>query len=167
MLEFLGCPKPWRCAVTFHATTHRPLSSSFFWFIFRILYGNPQKELLRGLLGIVRVDHRRLPRFLCRSDLHRAMSMLPTLPLASASMPKPEYCTCLSMHGPVHPFPNHDNVHAANPSIGQRIHAKTMITSMLPSHPLASASMPKFPLRKPDFRCAYYLVHIIITETPC
>ena len=30
------------------ATTHRPLSSSFLWFIFRILYGSPTKELLRG-----------------------------------------------------------------------------------------------------------------------
>ena len=29
--------------------THRPLSSSFLWFIFRILQGNPKKELLRGL----------------------------------------------------------------------------------------------------------------------
>ena len=29
--------------------THRPLSSSFLWFIFRILSGNPKKELLRGL----------------------------------------------------------------------------------------------------------------------
>ena len=29
--------------------THRPLSSSFFWIIFRILEGNPKKELLRGL----------------------------------------------------------------------------------------------------------------------
>ena len=35
------------------------------------------------------------------------------------------------------------HVHAANPSIGQRIHAQTMITSMLPTHPWASASMPK------------------------
>ena len=30
--------------------THRPLGSSFLCFIFRILYGNPQKELLRDLL---------------------------------------------------------------------------------------------------------------------
>ena len=29
--------------------THRPLSSSFLWFIFRILQGNPKKDLLRGL----------------------------------------------------------------------------------------------------------------------
>ena len=29
--------------------THGPLSSSFLWFIFRILQGNPNKELLRGL----------------------------------------------------------------------------------------------------------------------
>ena len=29
--------------------THRPLSSSFLWFMFRILEGNPKKELLRGL----------------------------------------------------------------------------------------------------------------------
>ena len=29
--------------------THRPLSSSFLWFIARILQGNPKKELLRGL----------------------------------------------------------------------------------------------------------------------
>ena len=28
---------------------HRPLSRSFLWFIFRILLGNPKKELLRGL----------------------------------------------------------------------------------------------------------------------
>ena len=28
--------------------THGPLSSSFLWFILRILSGNPQKELLRG-----------------------------------------------------------------------------------------------------------------------
>ena len=27
----------------------RPLSSSFLWFIFRILQGHPQKERLRGL----------------------------------------------------------------------------------------------------------------------
>ena len=31
------------------STTHRPLSSSFLWSRFRILYGNPKKELLRGL----------------------------------------------------------------------------------------------------------------------
>ena len=31
------------------AATHRPLSSSFLGFIFRILSGNPKKELLRGL----------------------------------------------------------------------------------------------------------------------
>ena len=30
-------------------TTHRPLSSSFLWFILRNLYGNPNKEVLRGL----------------------------------------------------------------------------------------------------------------------
>ena len=30
-------------------TTHRPLSSSFLWLLFRILQGNPKKELLRGL----------------------------------------------------------------------------------------------------------------------
>ena len=30
----------------------KPLSSSFLWFIVRILEGNPKKELLRGLLGI-------------------------------------------------------------------------------------------------------------------
>ena len=29
--------------------THRPLSSAFLWLIFRILQGNPKKELLRGL----------------------------------------------------------------------------------------------------------------------
>ena len=29
--------------------THRPLRSSFLWFIFGILQGNPKKELLRGL----------------------------------------------------------------------------------------------------------------------
>ena len=29
--------------------TRRPRSSSFLWFIFRILEGNPKKELLRGL----------------------------------------------------------------------------------------------------------------------
>ena len=29
--------------------THRPLSSSCLWFIFRILYGNHKKELLRSL----------------------------------------------------------------------------------------------------------------------
>ena len=29
--------------------THRPLSSSFLWFIFRIQKGNPKKELLRDL----------------------------------------------------------------------------------------------------------------------
>ena len=29
--------------------TYRPLSSSFLWFIFKILQGNPQKELPRGL----------------------------------------------------------------------------------------------------------------------
>ena len=29
--------------------THRPPSSSFLWFIFRILQGNPKKELPRGL----------------------------------------------------------------------------------------------------------------------
>ena len=28
---------------------HRPLSSSFLGFVFRILQGNPKKELLRGL----------------------------------------------------------------------------------------------------------------------
>ena len=28
---------------------HRPLSDSFLWFFFCILYGNPKKELLRGL----------------------------------------------------------------------------------------------------------------------
>ena len=32
-----------------HVITHRLLSSSFLWFIFRILEGNPQKELLRSL----------------------------------------------------------------------------------------------------------------------
>ena len=30
-------------------STQRPLSGSFLWFIFRILQGNPQKGLLRGL----------------------------------------------------------------------------------------------------------------------
>ena len=30
-------------------STHRPLSSFFLWFIFRILQGNPKKGLLRGL----------------------------------------------------------------------------------------------------------------------
>ena len=30
-------------------STHRHLSSSFLWFIFRILQGTPKKELLRGL----------------------------------------------------------------------------------------------------------------------
>ena len=29
-------------------STHRPLSSSFLWFILRLLRGNPKKELLRG-----------------------------------------------------------------------------------------------------------------------
>ena len=43
----------------------------------------------------------------------------------------------------MHPCPNHDHVHATKPSIGQCIHAQTMITSMQPTHPLASASMPK------------------------
>ena len=37
-------------AFGFWSSTHRPLSSSFLWLIFRILfYGNPKKELLRGL----------------------------------------------------------------------------------------------------------------------
>ena len=31
------------------AYTHRPLSSSFLWFLFRILQGNPKKEMLGGL----------------------------------------------------------------------------------------------------------------------
>ena len=33
----------------FLVSTRRPLSSSILWFIFRILGGNPKKELLRGL----------------------------------------------------------------------------------------------------------------------
>ena len=35
--------------------TCRPLSSSFLWFIFRILEGNPKKELLRGLWVVLPV----------------------------------------------------------------------------------------------------------------
>ena len=33
--------------------SRRPLSSSFLWFIFRILQGNPKKELLRGLWVVI------------------------------------------------------------------------------------------------------------------
>ena len=33
----------------YQVPTHRPLSSSLLWFTFRILSGNPQKELLRDL----------------------------------------------------------------------------------------------------------------------
>ena len=33
-------------------TTHRPLSSSFIWFILRILQGNPKKGLLSPSLAI-------------------------------------------------------------------------------------------------------------------
>ena len=35
-------------------STHRPQSSSFLGFIYRILYGNPQKELLWGLWVVYR-----------------------------------------------------------------------------------------------------------------
>ena len=35
------------CSILVRA--HGPLSSSFLWFIFRILQGNPKRELLRGL----------------------------------------------------------------------------------------------------------------------
>ena len=38
-------------------------------------------------------------------------------------------------HWPVQPCPNHYNLRAANPSIGQCIHAQTMTTSMLQTHP--------------------------------
>ena len=41
------------------ALTHRPLSSSFLWFIFRILYGNPKKELLRGLWVVESIEYLR------------------------------------------------------------------------------------------------------------
>ena len=42
------------------ALTHRPLSSSFLWFIFRILYGNPKIELLRGLWAAQILDFIRM-----------------------------------------------------------------------------------------------------------
>ena len=38
--------------------THRPLSSSFLWFIFRFVYGNPKKELHRGLYLTLRTAER-------------------------------------------------------------------------------------------------------------
>ena len=38
--------------------THRPLSSCFLWYIFRILQGNPKKELLTGLwVGVKESRH--------------------------------------------------------------------------------------------------------------
>ena len=46
--------------------THRPPSSSFLWFVFRILYGNPKEGLLRGLwvqdLGLTRFRVDRVDR---------------------------------------------------------------------------------------------------------
>ena len=50
-------------------------------------------------LATTRVDRPRLPSFLCRSGLHRAPC-------------------CQLIYWPRHPCPNHDHVHAANPSIG-------------------------------------------------
>ena len=41
---------------------------------------------------------------------------------------------CQPIHWPVHACSNHENVHATNSSIGQCIHAQTMITSMPPAH---------------------------------
>ena len=38
-----------RGLMAFEEYTHRLLSGSFLWFIFRILEGNPKKELLRSL----------------------------------------------------------------------------------------------------------------------
>ena len=45
--------------------TYRPLGSSFLWFIFRILQGNPQKELLGGL-WVVYASGVGLRRFIIR-----------------------------------------------------------------------------------------------------
>ena len=44
-------PKPYKQAVNSISPTHRLLGSSFLWLIFRILQGNPKKELLRSLDG--------------------------------------------------------------------------------------------------------------------
>ena len=71
-------------------------------------------------------------------------------------------CPCCQLfHWPVHPCPNHDNVRATNPSISQCIHAQTMTTSMLPTHALASASMPK-PRIKQCFRAKSSFVFLFL-----
>ena len=96
-----------------------------------------------------------------------AQTMLPAHPLASAFTLKPWQRPCYQpIPGPMHPYPNRANVHATSQSIDQCIHAQTsepihwpvhpcpnhddvhatspsMIMSMLPAHPLASASTPK------------------------
>ena len=84
-------------------------------------------------------------------DAERAFLRLVSLP-RRLSRNKGKVCACYStepcyqpthwpLHPaptsllPVHPCPNHDNIHATNPSIDHHIHAATMTTSMLPAHP--------------------------------
>ena len=85
---------------------HRPLSSSFLWFIFRVLQGNPKKELLRGLwVGYTKhvpLLPSRGPAFLvhakCGASRRRRIRWLHILlPRTSTTATNPDFCRTPSL----------------------------------------------------------------------